>query len=231
MSSMMHPRGPALAALLAGAVALSPATAQTPQPGGTATTPPAQVSQPGTTPTVPATQAPQPKGSATTTSKSPQAQTAAKPATPAGKTQVPQAGAPLPPGVSSSPPAGPHPYKPERFAGRAGKYYRLVWGVDELSVKWAESGEVIRFSYRVLDASKAKALNDKANQPLLNDPKAGVQLVVPQMENIGQLRQSAPPEAGRSYWIAFSNKGRLVKRGDHVIVQIGPFKADGLVVD
>lgn len=136
-----------------------------------------------------------------------------------------------PQGVGASLQPGPHPYVPERFAGRAGKYYRLVWGVEDLSVKWAESGEVIRFSYHVLDPDKATALNEKRNQPLLIDPKAGVQLVVPQMENIGLLRQSGPPEAGRSYWIAFSNKGRLVKRGDHVIVQVGPFKADGLVVD
>src|SRR6266576_7083357 len=47
-------------------------------------------------------------------------------------------------------------YKPDRFAGRAGTYYRLVWGVEALSVKWAESGEMIRFSYHVLDADKAK---------------------------------------------------------------------------
>jgi hypothetical protein len=141
------------------------------------------------------------------------------------------AGAVAPQGVGASLPAGPHPYLPERFAGRAGKYYRLVWGVEDLSVKWAESGEVIRFSYHVLDPNKAKALNEKRNQPLLNDPKAGVQLVVPQMENIGLLRPTNAPEAGRSYWIAFSNKGRLVKRGDHVIVQVGPFRADGLVVD
>jgi hypothetical protein len=51
------------------------------------------------------------------------------------------------------------------------------------------------------------------------------------MEKIGQLRQSAPPEVGRSYWMAFSNKGRLVKRGDRVNVVVGPFRADGLVVD
>jgi hypothetical protein len=122
-------------------------------------------------------------------------------------------------------------YKPDRFAGRAGSYYRLVWGVDELAVKQVESGEVIRFRYRVLDPVKAKALNDKKNEPALIDPQAGVQLVVPQMENVGQLRQSGTPEAGKSYWVAFSNKGRLVKHGDHVIVQIGPFRADGLVVD
>jgi len=122
-------------------------------------------------------------------------------------------------------------YRPDRFAGRAGTYYKMVWGVDSLGVKWTESGEVIRFSYRVLDADKAKVLNDKTNEPSLVDPQAGVKLVVPSMENVGQLRQSAPPEDGKSYWVVFSNKGRLVKRGDHVNVVIGAFHADGLVVD
>ena len=122
-------------------------------------------------------------------------------------------------------------YHPDRFAGRAGRYYRLVWGVDSLSVKWAESGEIIRFSYRVLDADKAKVLNDKKNEPSLIDPQAGVRLVVPSLEKVGQLRQSSTPEAGKSYWMAFSNKGRRVKRGDRVSVTIGQFRADGLVVD
>jgi hypothetical protein len=122
-------------------------------------------------------------------------------------------------------------YRPDRFAGRAGSYYRLVWGVDSLKVKWAESGEIIRFSYRVLDADKAAALNDKKSEPALIDPRAGVQLVVPTMENIGQLRQSGAVEEGKSYWMTFSNKGRLVKRGDRVNVVIGQFHADGLVVD
>jgi len=103
--------------------------------------------------------------------------------------------------------------------------------VDSLAVKWGESGEVIRFTYRVLDADKAKVLNDKKFEPSLIDPQAGVKLVVPSMENVGQLRQSAPPENGKSYWMVFSNKGRLVKRGDHVSVVIGAFHADGLVVD
>ena len=122
-------------------------------------------------------------------------------------------------------------YQPDRFAGRAGEYYRLIWGVDALGVKWTESGEVIRFSYRVLDADKAKVLNEKRAEPSLIDPQVGVKLVVPSMEKIGQLRQSSTPEAGKSYWMAFSNKGRLVKRGDRVSVVIGQFRADGLVVD
>jgi len=122
-------------------------------------------------------------------------------------------------------------YHPDRFAGRSGAYYRVVWGIDSLAVKWAESGEVIRFTYRVLDADKARSLNDGKAEPSLTDPRAGVQLVVPAMENVGKLRQSVRPESGKSYWILFSNKGRPVKRGDHVAVAIGAFHADGLVVD
>jgi len=122
-------------------------------------------------------------------------------------------------------------YLPSRFAGRAGEYYRLIWGVDSLSVKWTESGEVIKFTYHVIDADKAKTLNDKKFAPSLIDPRAGVKLVVPSLEKVGQLRQSSTPEAGKTYWMAFSNKGRLVKRGDRVNVAIGQFRADGLVVD
>jgi hypothetical protein len=142
-----------------------------------------------------------------------------QPAKPASTTSTPAA-------------AGAHSrYRPDRFAGRAGEYYRLIWGVEALTVKWTESGEIIRFSYRVLDPDKAKVLNDKKSEPSLIDPHAGVSLVVPSMEQVGQLRQSADPEQGKAYWMAFSNKGRLVKRGDRVDVVIGQFRADGLVVD
>ena len=135
------------------------------------------------------------------------------------------------PAAKAATPAAQSRYRPDRFAGRAGVHYRLVWGIEGLSVKWTESGEIIRFSYRVLDPDKAKVLNDKRIAPSLDDPQAGVSLVVPSMEKIGQLRQSSTPEAGKSYWMAFSNKGRLVKRGDRVNVVIGDFRADGLVVD
>lgn len=114
---------------------------------------------------------------------------------------------------------------------RAVAYYETVWGIESPKVKYAESGEIIRFSWRVVDAERAKPLSDKKVNPMLVDPRAGVKLVVPSLEKIGQLRQSSPPEAGKSYWMAFSNKGRLVKRGDRVNVVIGQFHAEGLVVD
>jgi len=122
-------------------------------------------------------------------------------------------------------------YQPSRFAGRAGTYYRLVWGIDGLSVKSAEAGEVIRFTYQVLDPDKAKMLNDKKIEPSLIDAQAQVKLVVPQMDKVGKLRQTSDPVTGRTYWMLFSNKGGHVKRGDHVSVVIGKFRADGLVVD
>jgi hypothetical protein len=123
------------------------------------------------------------------------------------------------------------PYAPDRFAGRAGLNYRLIWGIDSISVRLVESGELVRFSYRVLDPDKARLLNDKQAQATLDDPKAGISLVVPTMEKIGQLRQTSAPEVGRSYWMTFSNKGRGVKSGDRVDVVIGQFKANNLVVD
>jgi len=110
-------------------------------------------------------------------------------------------------------------------------YYEGMWGVDSLRVKLAESGELVRFNYRVLDPEKAAALNDKKAEPELIDPQAGVKLEVPQMEKIGKLRQSSTPKAGMVYWMAFSNPTRAVRRGDRVDVVIGTFRANNLIVE
>ncbi len=110
-------------------------------------------------------------------------------------------------------------------------YYQSVWGVDSLSVKLAESGELVRFNYRVVDPLRAAPLNDKKLEPSLIDPQSGVKLVIPSLENVGMLRQVSTPVEGKSYWMAFSNKGRPVKRGDRVDVVIGNFHADGLIVE
>jgi hypothetical protein len=110
-------------------------------------------------------------------------------------------------------------------------YYESMWGVESLRVKLAESGELVRFDYRVLDPEKSAALNDKKAEPELYDAEAGVKLVVPQMEKVGKLRQSSTPKAGMTYWMAFSNPTRAVKRGHRVDVVIGSFRANNLVVE
>ena len=134
------------------------------------------------------------------------------------------------PAQKSRAPVVPQRYRLNRLPPKARQYYASIWGVDALAVKSVESGELIRFTYRVLDAEKAKALNDKKNEPSLIDPGAGVKLVVPSLEKVGKLRQSSTPEAGKVYWMAFSNKGGYVKPGHRVNVVIGQFRVDGLVV-
>jgi hypothetical protein len=107
-----------------------------------------------------------------------------------------------------------------------------VWGIEAPSVKAVESGVIIRFNYRVLDPEKAKMLSDKKFEPVLQCPDKGVQLVIPSLEKVGQLRQAPHTiETGKSYWMAFSNSGRPVKPGDRVDVVIGSFHAQGLIVE
>ena len=113
---------------------------------------------------------------------------------------------------------------------RQAEYYRRRWGIDDVVVRETASGSLIRFSYRVVDADKAKILNDKKAIPYLIDEKDGLALQIPELEQVGQLRQVATPENGREYWMAFSNKSRQVKPGSHVTVMIGTFRAEGLVV-
>jgi hypothetical protein len=138
------------------------------------------------------------------------------------------------PSAESVPPKPtPAPRRPQAayVSKRAQAYYAAVWGVDDLSVKAAESGEIIRFSWRVIDPDLAKTIHDKKIEPVLWDPQAHVKLVVPNLENVGSLRQMSTPITGKSYWMAFSNPGRLVKPGHLVMVQVGTFHADGLFVE
>jgi hypothetical protein len=145
--------------------------------------------------------------------------------------QAPAPAAPPAQTAKSAPAAPATSYEPGHFPKREHSYYELFWGVDSIGAKAVESGELIKFSYRVLDAEKAKTLNEKTNEPAMFAPAIHAKLVVPSLEKVGQLRQSSTPEAGKTYWMAFSNPGRVVKKGDRVNVVIGPFHIEGLVVE
>ena len=110
-------------------------------------------------------------------------------------------------------------------------YYARVFGVDHLRVRSLSSGFTLEFRYRVVDPEKAKVLSDKKAKPVMIDPKWGNRLSIPTLENIGDLRQSQSPEAGKQYWMMFHNAGRLVKPGQRVDVVIGSFHAEGLTVE
>ena len=116
-------------------------------------------------------------------------------------------------------------------SNRQAMMYRGIWGVDNLQVKQTASGELIRFSWRVVDASKAKVLSDKKEIAYLIEQSTGAKLEVPQTEKVGQLRQVAAPENGREYWMVFFNSRHVVKPGARVNVVVGKFRVDGLVVE
>jgi hypothetical protein len=139
---------------------------------------------------------------------------------------------PAVPAVTPAAASAPYRNQPDRIANREAAYYEAVWGIADPSVKAVESGVILRFSYRVLDPVKAKPLNDKKLNPVLESAEKGLRLVVPSMEKVGQLRQAPQNiDAGKSYWMAFSNSGRLIKPGDRVDIVIGNFRARGLLVE
>ena len=122
--------------------------------------------------------------------------------------------------------------QPPRISNREAAVLQSVWGIEAPSVKAVESGVIIRFTYSVVDPEKAAVLIDKKFEPVLQCPDKRVQLVIPSLEKVGQLRQAPHNvEAGKSYWMAFSNSGRPVRPGDRVDIVIGNFRVRGLIVE
>jgi hypothetical protein len=114
---------------------------------------------------------------------------------------------------------------------RQGLYYKRNWGVEIIGVKPVSSGYMLAFRYRILDPVKAKTLNDMKARAYIIDEATGTRLAVPALENVGELRTGAAPEADRNYFMIFGNPGKLVKPGNLVSIVVGNFKVDGLVVD
>jgi hypothetical protein len=122
-------------------------------------------------------------------------------------------------------------YQNTRGTAKSKHYYSEVWGVDKLRASYTSSGNLIKFSYRVIQPKLAKTLGDHENAPELIGIRSNAVLHIPTMEKIGQLRQMSAAEADKDYWMVFSNKGNLVRPGDEVSVIIGRFRADGLIVE
>jgi hypothetical protein len=81
------------------------------------------------------------------------------------------------------------PYHGMKLSEKARAYYPAAWGVDHLRATYTSSGNLIRFSYRVVEPKLAKALGDHESTPYLYAPRSHAMLSIPTMEKIGQLRQ------------------------------------------
>jgi hypothetical protein len=151
-----------------------------------------------------------------------------------GKDKPASTATPISSPTSSPAPASAYPASTpatDTRSPRADRMYQLIWGIKDMHVRETASGSIIRFSYRVVDAAKAKVLNDPKLNPVLIDSNSGDKLTVPETENAGKLRQVADPEVGREYWMVFLNNNRFVRPGSKVDIKIGTFRADGLLVE
>jgi len=110
---------------------------------------------------------------------------------------------------------------------------RLVkrqWGVEVAWVRRLAAGQMLEFRYRVSDPEKAKELFVRHEKPHLVDEASGLRLRVASFATTGEIRNSNLPKAGQMYWMLFPNPGGAVAAGSRVTIEIGEFKAPGLVV-
>jgi hypothetical protein len=133
------------------------------------------------------------------------------------------------PGQAAAAPAAAASAEPAHHP-REKTYMKRQWGVEVMFVRQTAAGYMLEFRYRVLDPEKAKPLFERRAKPTLTHSESGARLIVPTPPTTGALRNSNPPVAGRIYWMFFANPGKLVKPGEHVSVEIGQFRADGLIV-
>jgi hypothetical protein len=131
------------------------------------------------------------------------------------------------PATSAAPPGKrrvPHSQREELYFARR-------YGIGQLRVRSISAGAAVEFRCQVLDADKAKALNDSRVAPVAIERKTGTRLSVANAENNGKPLQRTSPEAGQEYWMVFGNRGRIVKPGNMVDLVIGTVHISGLIVE
>jgi hypothetical protein len=105
------------------------------------------------------------------------------------------------------------------------------FGIKVVSLRPTAGGQMLDLRFQVIDPEKAKAVLDKSKKAYVQDGKTGKTLPVP-VTKAGSMRQTTPkPEAGRIYFMLFSNPGWMVKEGGSVSLLIGDFRKDGIIVD
>ena len=104
------------------------------------------------------------------------------------------------------------------------------WGIQIEGLHLTAGGYMLDFRYRVLDATKAAPLFDRATRPVLTDEKTGIVMAVPVPPKTGPLRSSNDPKEGRTYFMFFANPGHFIAKYNRVTVTIGEFRVSGLIV-
>lgn len=107
-----------------------------------------------------------------------------------------------------------------------------TWGIEIVRLKVTAAGHIVDLRYRVIDPAKSFPVFDTKIKPVLIDEQSGRDLSVYTAPRIGGMRQKTRrPEAGRIYFILFSNPGGLVKDGSHVTLKIEGVRVEHIRVE
>jgi hypothetical protein len=105
------------------------------------------------------------------------------------------------------------------------------WGIEVQGISLSAAGYMLDFRYKVVDPAKATPVLMRSARLCLIDQATGAKVQVP-VTKIGSLRQTTlKPEAGRTYFVIFSNPGKFVRPGNKVTVAIGDMRIEDLVVN
>jgi hypothetical protein len=101
----------------------------------------------------------------------------------------------------------------------------IVWesnGIRIERIKLAANGLMLDLRYRITDLEQARALL-KRNTPItLIDQVSGTVLAVPNMANVGMLRNlPTSNDTSKLLWMFFNNPGGVIKPGSRVTLAIG----------
>lgn len=110
-------------------------------------------------------------------------------------------------------------------------YFERRYGIGQLRVSSISAGESLEFRCQVLDAKKAKALNDGRVAAVVIERGSGKRLSVANTDSGGKPIQRVTPETGGENRVVFGNPGRLVKPGNMVDLVIGTVHISGLIVE
>lgn len=107
------------------------------------------------------------------------------------------------------------------------------YGIKIEGIRLSANGYLLDFRYKVLDADKALPLLDGKQKPYLIDVSTGAKFLVAAPPKLGALRptsRGAKPYEGRGYFMIFGNPWHYVKAGNKVVIVVGNFKSDEIVV-
>jgi hypothetical protein len=103
-------------------------------------------------------------------------------------------------------------------------------GIKIVGLRLTAAGHMLDFRYKVIDPKKAEYMLSRKNKAHLIDQTTNKVFGVKDVPKIGQLRQGSPtPEAGRVYFMIFSNSG-MIQAKSKVTLVVGDFRIENLTV-